>query len=412
MLLEPCPMPLDDPAASKPQLPVRYISPAQTIAEARRLARMPAGEWRAHYRAVADELGVKHTDLERMIIEIIRATTREQDANQRRRDRKAKSKASLFQKLARLPADRHDAEIRLWAQTYDEDPSVIAREFHEYLGASSEPGSQTAEALWPEPVDGAALVEQIITRIKRYCVVSDEVALVCAHWVLLTCVSGEIAINAPILTLISPTKAAGKSTLASLLSWISRMQNPAKPDYFVSPRVGIYHEMSKGGTIFIEEGQRVYERDSLQEIFDASWMFGVTVPRRSGKNRKEYHVFCQKLFVMLAPDNIPDAAASRHIFCPMLPKLESEVRDDFKNRDDEESTEIRLKAARFIKDHIALIDAANPAMPLGFDNRIGKNWRVMFTIADIVGDAWARDLRNAAVKLLPDPGEFDAWRAC
>jgi hypothetical protein len=93
----------------------------------------------------------------------------------------------------------------------------------------------------------------------------------------------------------------------------------------------------------------------------------------------------------------------------MLPKLETEPREDFKNRDDDELKEIRRKSARWVKDHAAAIDAAIPAMPAGFDNRLGAQWRVMFAMADLLGPEWSKKLRDAAVKLRPDPAEQISW---
>jgi hypothetical protein len=161
--------------------------------------------------------------------------------------------------------------------------------------------------------------------------------------------------------------------------------------------------------LFVEEGQRIYTRENVQEIFDASWLAGAAVWRVIGGVETAFYPFCQKACAMLAPDNIPEAAASRHIFFMMLPKLETEPRDAFKNRDDDELRELRRKAARFIEDHQAEIDAATPEMPEGFDNRLGAQWRIMFIIADLVGGDWPKKLRDAAVELRPDPAELISW---
>jgi hypothetical protein len=321
------------------------------------------------------------------LIELVKARQKEmaaehkavrtQDQNEARNKRlqqsKEKSRARLFHRLRALPEEKRRAEVELWGRGYSEDPDVVLVEFTEYLGEDvvSERLSVAEEDVWPEPVDGSALVKQIQDRINRHCVIPTSALTVCPFWIFLSYVPPEIAIHAPILTPYGPSKDAGKSTLLYVLSWMSRIRDHnAGPDVVVSPTVGLYRLMALRPTLFIEEGQKLYASDKVQEIFDASWMLGGTVWRWVGKEHVPFRPFCQKACAMLAPEKIPEAAASRHIFFMVLPKLETEPREDFKNRDDDELREIRRKVARWVRDNAAAIDAANPAMPEGFDNRL------------------------------------------
>jgi Protein of unknown function (DUF3631) len=42
---------------------------------------------------------------------------------------------------------------------------------------------------------------------------------------------------------------------------------------------------------------------------------------------------------------------------------------------------------------------AEPEMPVGFDNRLGDNWRLLLAIAELAGDTFAEQARQAASKL-------------
>src|SRR5262249_31313360 len=70
---------------------------------------------------------------------------------------------------------------------------------------------------WPEEVDGAALLDEIATAIRRYVVMPDHDRDICALWsvhgYLIDCfpVSPRLAIR-------SPTKRCGKTTLLDVLS--------------------------------------------------------------------------------------------------------------------------------------------------------------------------------------------------
>src|SRR5215469_10174992 len=57
---------------SSSQALVPLITPEIRIEEARRLARLPAGEWRVHYKDVAIRLYMAPRDLEGMIKDIIK----------------------------------------------------------------------------------------------------------------------------------------------------------------------------------------------------------------------------------------------------------------------------------------------------------------------------------------------------
>jgi hypothetical protein len=398
---------------------VKIAAPAEVIEEAKRLAQMPVGEWRAHFRAAARKLGVKDADFEKLVAEMVKARARDQAANERRRERKTKSKASLFQKLKNMSAQERAAEISLWCGQYEENPEVIWQEFRDYIG--------TKDAdVWDAPLsdeEAGKLIEDILSQIDRLVVMtygsrrttnravlmSEAARIMLPFWILLTYVSGEICIHAPIVTPFGPAENRGKSTLMYLCSWMTRLEG--KPDVIVNPRSGIYRNMAKGRPIFVEEGQKIYEREAVQEIFDASWTYGNMVTRVIGTKSKDFEVFCHKMVCMLAPTNIPKAAWTRHIGFMMLPQLEAEMREVFKNRDDEIFEEIRRKAARWVGDNLARIDIANrnPALPLGWTNRLAANWRTMFAIADLIGGEWPKKLRAAAVMLEPEADDNDPW---
>jgi hypothetical protein len=227
--------------------------------------------------------------------------------NERLRLSKEKSKATLFKRLKGLPEKERDAEIALWVKTYkDEDASVILAEFITYAGDDTPP--PVDDLIWPEPIDGDALVRQIEGRIKRHCVIPQPAETVCPLWVILTYVPPEVAIYAPILTPYGPAKDSGKSTLLYVLSWLSRIREGTNsPDVVVSPQAGIYRLMDLQPTLFVEEGQRLYTRENVQEIFDASWTRGGTVWRVIGGVNTRFNPFGQKACAMLAPDKVPEA---------------------------------------------------------------------------------------------------------
>ena len=69
---------------------------------------------------------------------------------------------------------------------------------------------------WPEPVNGAALVDAISTEIRKYVVMAEHSADTCALWVVHTYLLNVFHIT-PRLGIRSPMKRCGKTTLLDVL---------------------------------------------------------------------------------------------------------------------------------------------------------------------------------------------------
>ena len=73
---------------------------------------------------------------------------------------------------------------------------------------------------WPEVADGDALLRDIIRRIRRQVVISDDSALASALFVMLGWVHDEVATHSPILNINSAEPESGKSTLMGLIAFL------------------------------------------------------------------------------------------------------------------------------------------------------------------------------------------------
>jgi len=71
--------------------------------------------------------------------------------------------------------------------------------------------------LWPEPVDGAELLNELAATFKRHVALPDFADALLALWVVFT-YAMDAAFTAPILAITSPQKRCGKTTLLALLS--------------------------------------------------------------------------------------------------------------------------------------------------------------------------------------------------
>lgn len=95
----------------------------------------------------------------------------------------------------------------------------------------------------------------------------------------------------------------------------------------------------------------------------------------------------------------PPALASRCIIILMRRALPSEVVEALPVDGSDELTTLARKIARWTADNIEALKVAKPAMPQGFRNRLGDNWRPPFAIADLAGGDWPERARKAAMLL-------------
>ena len=69
---------------------------------------------------------------------------------------------------------------------------------------------------WENPVNGAALLDEIVSGIKRYVVLPEHAARACACWVVHTYLVEHFLVS-PRLGISSPTKGCGKTTLLDVV---------------------------------------------------------------------------------------------------------------------------------------------------------------------------------------------------
>jgi putative DNA primase/helicase len=155
-------------------------------------------------------------------------------------------------------------------------------------------------------------------------------------------------------------------------------------------------------TLFLDEADTLLQRrNALAHIINQSWTNdGSKIPRArpGGKGFDEYDVFSAQAIGMKKL-NMPDTTQSRSIICLIWPKLPTEVVEEFSYQDDDEFKVIRRKLMRWAIDNAVTLRAARPEFPVGFNNRVRTNWKMLLAIADLAGGAWPERARKAALEL-------------
>jgi hypothetical protein len=190
--------------------------------------------------------------------------------------------------MKKLPKEEREAEAALWVKGYEgEAAEIIPAEFAEYAGEVSEPRrAKAAEELWPEPVEGTKLIEQIDARIRRHTGLSLEAHTVTPFWALLSHLHREIATHSPFLVYYFADPKAGKTTILHVISYMC-----LRRQMVVSLRISLYRITDKEPTLFIEEGQRLFKNIDLMEILDSSHTRGAPAIRLVNGVKTFFNVF-------------------------------------------------------------------------------------------------------------------------
>ena len=132
--------------------------------------------------------------------------------------------------------------------------------------ASSNPKTPKADTPpWPAPIDGGALLAELITLIRAHVVLAKEEALAIALWILHTH-AHDAAANSPILAAKSPEPRCGKTTLLKIIEATAANALPTS-NITASAIFRVVHEMTP--TLVIDEGDTFLKGHELRGILNS-----------------------------------------------------------------------------------------------------------------------------------------------
>jgi hypothetical protein len=321
-----------------------------------------------------------------------------------------------LQRLARLTVrqyeqQRKEAAKRLEVRAPVLDKLVAAKRVE--LGFDEDDGKQgRAVELpepepWPEPVDGAAMLDGIAAAIRKHVVMSDTSrdtsALWAVHAYLLDCF-----LVSPRLGVRSPTKRCGKTTLEDVLS---RLVPRPLPTANVTPAALFRVVEAYRPTLLIDEADTfLYDDDELRGLINSGHRKGGTVLRTVGDDHEPRAFSTYSAVVIALIGTLPDTINDRAVPVDLKRRLRSEPIEPFRPDRAGHLDELARKAARWTQDNAEAVAAADPEMPDGVINRAADNWRVLLAIADVAQGEWPERARKAALAAHAAGEDDDASR--
>ena len=135
---------------------------------------------------------------------------------------------------------------------------------------------------WPEPVDGASLLNGIAAAIRQHVVLADHARDITALWTLHTYLIDRFLVS-PRLGISSPTKGCGKTLLLDVLS---RLVARPLPTTNVTPAAIFRVVEAHHPTLLIDEADTfLYDNDELRGILNGNRK-GSTVLRTVGDDHE------------------------------------------------------------------------------------------------------------------------------
>jgi hypothetical protein len=258
---------------------------------------------------------------------------------------------------------------------------------------------------WPAPVDGDALLDELMHVYTRYLVLSDGGSPALALWTLHTYVY-DVCDVSPYLTLTSPQKRCGKSTV---LMVASALVNKPLLTSNISAAALFRAIDAAAPTLLIDEGDTFLgDNEALRGILNSGHTKRTAFTVRTVGEEHEPRKFSTWAPKMLAGiGKLPDTLRDRSILLPMRRKKASETVTKWREREAGQYLDLRRRCVRWAADTVGALSTADPVMPESLSDRAADNWATLLAIADQAGGDWRQHTEDAITALTGAPEEDD-----
>ena len=255
---------------------------------------------------------------------------------------------------------------------------------------------------YPEPIDPAQVLDEVVDIILRYVVMDEAQAHAVALWIMMTWFIDDVEVAA-ILIINAPEKACGKSQLLTLVGYLAARPLPAANSTasFLFRAITTWRP-----TLLIDEADTfIRENDELKGLVNAGHtranaFVGRTVSVGDGHEPRLFDVWSAKAFAGISLEkHLPDATMSRGIVIGLRRKMPHENVDRLRHADKSAFGVLSSKLARFAEDYSAQVRAARPRLPDALSDRDQDNWEPLLGIAGCAGPEWLERATNAALTL-------------
>jgi putative DNA primase/helicase len=250
---------------------------------------------------------------------------------------------------------------------------------------------------WPDPVDGAALLDELSDTITRFVVVPRGSEVIISLWITFTYLF-DGAYCCPILALISPEKRCGKTTLLGLLA---KLVNRPLPASNISPSALFRAVELWKPTLLIDEGDAfLHDSEELRGILNSGHTADTAfVVRSVGDDHTPqcFSTWAPKAFAAIG--KLLDTIDDRSVAVKLKRKASDEKVEKRRRHHDGDLLELQRKIARWADDNRNAFSSADQLEISGLNDRARDNFEPLCQIAELAGGGWPKAAMGAATQL-------------
>lgn len=264
---------------------------------------------------------------------------------------------------------------------------------------STEDGSEMFPAVdpWPEPVDGAALLDDLETQYGRFVVAERETLRAAALWCAFTWCHDNATVS-PLAHISAPEKRCGKTVLLSCLN-----QTVARPLPVSSiSSAALFRAVEKWRPCLLvdEADSFMGDNEDLRGVINSGFnRESAYVIRCAGDDNEptRFATFAPK--VLCGIGNLPGTIMDRSIPLRLRRKKAGESAERLRHSDPTVWEQLRRRLARWSADNEPRVRLARPPDIEGLNDRAQDAWEPLQQVAAVAGGDWPTKARNAALAL-------------
>jgi len=250
---------------------------------------------------------------------------------------------------------------------------------------------------WPDPVDGATLLDEIVATLLRFLSLPEHAAEAIALWCVFAHAHDSFT-TSPLLAFTSPAKRCGKTTALQITGEIvPRPLHAAN----VTP-AAIFRSVDRlNPTLLVDEADTFLSgKDELRGVLNSGHSRrNARLIRTVGESHevKSFSTWAPKVVALIG--KLPETLEDRSVVVPMKRRARGERLERLRNDRLDELQHLARKAASWARSMEATLADADPDVPDALDDRAADNWRPLLAIADKAGSGWPQRARKAALTL-------------
>jgi putative DNA primase/helicase len=250
---------------------------------------------------------------------------------------------------------------------------------------------------WPDPVDLAALLDEIRDTIRRFIICDSSTAIAATLWAAFTWCINHVQV-APLLVITAPEMKCGKSQLLDVVGRLSC--HPLVASNISAPAVFRVIEAHCPTLLIDEADSFMKDNEELRGVLNSGHTRqSAYVIRTVGDDHEPRQFSTWGAKAISGIGHLAGTLMDRAIVLPLRRKLSTEKCSRLRHTDPGTFTRLASMLARFAEDAGPSIGQARPNLPEELNDRAQDNWEPLLAIADLAGGEWPTLSRAAALNL-------------